>query len=338
MISPSSESMITSDLATLGEDNRRNLVELDDALRRTNMYRDDRPGAQARRDALADERRRELVMMPLTLSHVFAHRVGRAAAGAVALLAALVGILVVADPLLMQFVAWFVPGLNLGMLAMIVALKVLGVYVLATWVAEAWFARKMRRAIETSTDAYKDLDDLARGPVEIAQHAVARVDGISIGLFLAGATSLTLVCGYIGAIVGAVHELPYAWSLSAVARTGVLERNVDLLAFGIAAAITLAILVGRACKRVRPSALLDMLGHWASLAIAVVLGIVASYGTFHVFVAFGRGHLPSHDMRTIVALAATATIVLATAWSLLRWRRREHARIGLHSGPTKEDR
>ena len=84
------DSLITSDLAALGDDSRRSPTALDDALQTTNMYRDDRPGAEARRDALADERRRELVMMPLTLSHVFAHRVGRAAAGASAFVCTIV--------------------------------------------------------------------------------------------------------------------------------------------------------------------------------------------------------------------------------------------------------
>src|SRR5690606_13113931 len=61
------DTLISGDLAALGEDSRRSPLAIDDALRTTNMYRDDLPGAQARRDALADERRRELFMMPLAL-------------------------------------------------------------------------------------------------------------------------------------------------------------------------------------------------------------------------------------------------------------------------------
>src|SRR5688572_32869498 len=84
------EKMIARDLAALGENSRRDLPALDDALKTTDAYRDDQPGAKARRDALADDRRRELVLMPLTLAHVFAHRLGRAAAGGMAVLCSLV--------------------------------------------------------------------------------------------------------------------------------------------------------------------------------------------------------------------------------------------------------
>ena len=322
------EAMIKSDLAALGEDSRRNLVGLDDALRTTNMYRDDRPGAEARRDALADERRRELVMMPLTLSHVYAHRIGRAAAGAGALACTLVLVVMLADPLLMRFAAWLVPGLNVGMLVALTTIAVLAIYVVATWIAEAWFARRMRASINTGDDAYADLDQLARGPVEIAQHAVRRIDGLSTGLFLAGVTALVLVFGYISLIVGVIHEVTNAWSIAGVLGTGTLERNLEVLLVPLFGTTALAFFLGRGCQRDSESTLVKLLGHWGALVVAFVAILITAYVGFHVTVTMSTGHrLPSIDVRYGLGLGAAFAIVVAAAWALLWWRRRENARI-----------
>lgn len=330
--------MITSDLGALGEDSRRDPVGLDDALRTTNMYRDDRPGAEARRDALADERRRELVMMPLTLSHVFAHRVGRAAAGAAGLACTALLIVMLADPLLFRLAAWLVPGLDVGMLGALTAIALLSVYVIASWIAEAWFARRMRAAIKTGDDPYRDLDALARGPVELAQQAVRRIDGLSIGLFLAGITALALGFGYVAVIVGALHEFPYAWSIAGILESGALGGNLDVLVLAVVGVSVVALLVGRACDRdprgpgaahVSGAGMLCLLGHWSTL----VLALTAAFGT--AFVGFRALHmfdmrkaLPTTDMRYLLGIGATSAILGAATWALLWLRRRELARIG----------
>jgi hypothetical protein len=323
------DSLITSDLAALGDDSRRHLVGLDDALRTTNMYRDDRPGAEARRDALVDERRRELVMMPLTLSHVFAHRVGRAAAGAAGLACTVVLLAMLADPLLLRLAAWFVPGLNVGMLCALSAIVILKVYVLATWIAEAWFARRMRGAIQTGDDPYRDLDALARGPVEIAQHAVRRVDGISMGLFLAGFTAITLSFGYVGVIVGALHEFPHAWSITGILRSDALGKNLDVLVLALLGTAIVAFFVGRACQRVQGSALVRFLGHWSVLVIAGLAALATAYVGIHTLHMISmRRDLPSYELRELLGIGSTIAILGAVTWSLLWWRRREQARIG----------
>jgi len=325
------DARIAGDLAALGEDSRRDPVGLDDALRTTNMYRDAAPGAKARRDALAEERRRELVMMPLTLSHVFAHRVGRAAAGAAGLACTFVLLAMLADPLLLQVAAWFVPGLSVGMLIVLAALGVLAAYVVATWLAEAWFARRMRAAIRTGDDAYQDLDQLARGPLEIAQRAVDRVDGLSIGLFLAGASALAIAFGYVIVIVGAWHEISYAWSITAIAATGALARNLDVVVAAVLAVSAAGFVVGRACARETnlEASLSRTLGSWMALVIAAVVAIATLYNAFHMVVAFDLDHrLPSTEMRYGLAFGATTVGVLVLGYGLVWWRRREHARIG----------
>jgi hypothetical protein len=321
--------VIKSDLAELGEDSRREPIALDDALRTTNMYRDDRPGVEARRDALADERRRELVMMPLTLSHVFAHRVGRAAAGVAGMVCTAVLLAMLADPLLMHAAAWFVPGLNVGMLVALTAIAILGVYIVATLIAEAWFARRMRAAIAKGEDPYRDIDTLARGPVEIAQQAVRRVDGVSLALFLAGSSVVALGFGYVVAIVGALHEFPHAWQLAGIDRALALSKNVDVLMLAMMGAGFVAYLVGRGCQRGETSAIVRILGHWAALAVSLVVGFAtATVGFNTLYTIRLRRELPPSDVRFLLGIAAMVAIVGVAAWALLWWRRREAARIG----------
>lgn len=326
------DKVIARDLAALGENSRRDVPALDEALRTTDAYRDDRPGAEARRDALAEERRRELVLMPLTLAHVFAHRVGRIAAGGMAILVSIVMLAMLADPLLMRFAAWFVPGLNVGMLIVLAALKIVAAYVVATWIGEVWFARRMRKAIETGGDAYRDLEQLAQGPIDLAQRAVRRVDGWALGLLLAGAASVTLVFGYTVMVVGLNHTLSHAWSMIGILETGALERNVGTVAFGVLASCTAGLLAGRACAR---STRLDAdpvtraLGSWMALVVAGVIGIVMLYNVFHLAVNPGLlRRLPSAEERYGLAIGGTISVVLPLAWGLLFWRRREQARIG----------
>ncbi len=323
------DTLITSDLAALGEDSRRNVAPLDDMLRTTNMYRDDRPGAEARRDALADERRRELVMMPLTLSHVFAHRVGRAAAGAAGLGCAAVLLAMMADPLLMRLGAWFVPGMNLSILCTLTAIAILAAYVVATWAAEAWFARRMRAAIQTGDDPYRDLDALARGPVELAQDAVRRVDGVSLGLTLAGATAVVLAFGYLGVIVTSIHPPTYAWSVIGLLNTDALAKNIDVVTVAVIGASVLAFVLGRACRAGDASLLVRALGHWSTLAAAVFVGLTTAFAGIRTLLGLGmRRELPTMEVRFLLALGTAFAIVAGAAWLLLWWRRREVARIG----------
>ena len=319
---------IARDLAALGENSRRDVPALDEALRTTDAYRDDRPGAEARRNALAEQRRKELVLMPLTLAHVFTHRLGRAAAGGMALAVSLVMMAMIADPLLMRFAAWFIPGLNVGMLVLIGAIAILKAYVIASWVGEIWFARRMRAAIKTSSDAYEDIQQLAEGPLEIAQRAVARVDGWSMGLFLAGTSAVTLVYGYTVIVVGMNHTLSHAWSMIGIMNTHALENNAGILAWVLTVSGIASFVVARACARDRvgDSAFVRGLGRWPTLALAGALGIVVLYNMFHV--AAGTHRVVSAPQRIVVAFAASIAIYLPLAYGMLFWRRREQARIG----------
>jgi hypothetical protein len=325
---------IARDLTALGDNSRRDIPGLDTAhaLRSPNTgdaYRDDRPGAEARRNALAEERRRELVLMPLTLAHVFAHRLGRIAAGGMAVAVSALMMLMLFDPLLMRFAAWFVPGLNVGMLITLAALAIVGSYVVASWIGEYWFARRMRSAIKTSTDAYEDLEQLAQGPIDIAQRAVRRIDGWSVGLFLAGAASVTLVFGYLVIIVGTTHDISHAWSVTGILESGALQRNLGGLGIAVMACGAVAIVLGHACTREQTltAPIPRALASWTSLVVAGVVGVVVSYNTFHLMFGIHRAGLLSEKARLALTLGATVAIVLPLAWGTLFWRRREQARI-----------
>jgi hypothetical protein len=319
------DQMIDADLAALGENSKHNVPALDEALQRNDAYRDDRPGAEARRNALADERKRELVLMPLTLSHVFAHRIGRIAAGGMALLVSLKMLAILADPVLMRFAAWLVPGLSVTMLILMSALAIVCAYVVATWFAEAWFARRMRNAIKTGDDPHTDIDHLARGPLEIAHAAVQKVDGWSLGIFLAGVTTVTLVFGYVLVMVGMQHTISNAWQLS-TQTLDISRHNLGLLAFFGLACVTVAFLVGRACDGHGGQRLVRILSGWPVLAISAVIAIATAYQGLHVMLTW-RHRWPDQETRVLLAMGSAVTVFVPAAWALLFWRRREQARI-----------
>jgi hypothetical protein len=235
-----------------------------------------------------------------------------------------------ADPLVLRLAGWIVPGLNVGMLITLAALAILVCYVVASWVAEAWFASKMRATIKVSEDTYGDLDQLARGPIEVAQAAVQRVDGWSVGVVLAGLSAITLSFGYIVVFVGLQHTLSQAWSISGIIDSGSLQRNLPILCLAILMTIIGSVVVGRACMRDRraPSKVLEAASSWMSLAVTAVIGIATLYNASHMLVQTMRFDQPPDTHRNLLALGTTICIFLPSAWALLFWRRRENTRAG----------
>ena len=319
---------IAHDLAALGADNRRGLAELDEILRSSSVYRDDRPGAEARRDALAEDRRRELALMPLTLAHVFAHRVARAAAGAAAMLCTLVIVLALVDPMMMRLAAFMVPGLDIGLVLLLSAGFILVAYILATWIAEHRFAARMRRAITTRGEAYRDLDHLATGPLDVGQAMIRRSDGWSTGFPLAGVASFVPVAGYLVIVGEMFHPVSVAYSETFVLRSHSMTSNaaslVPPIAFGVAFAILVGILVAREHRFGRRG----VLDHWSMLPIGICVGMVWLYITFRMIGRYDAyGILPSVEHGKLVAYLGEAAIMLPTIWVVLFWRRREQLRI-----------
>lgn len=325
--------MITSDLAALDTEARREVPAMATALRETGVYRDGLAGAQARRDSLAEERRVQLALMPLAIAQVFAHRVGRAAAGAAAILCAIAGVLLLADPMLLRLVTWMIPGLglNLGMCMMLAATVILVAYVVGTWAAELWFTRQMRHAIETHADVYADLDQLARGPLEVAQKLVRRIDGWSVGLSLGGVILLTTVFGYLLVVAGAFQPLAVVLSTTSVFVERAATENLGPVIYALALGLGLAVALGRGCDREHrfgeASPLMQRVSHGSTLAFALVLGMGMLFATVRMVIHL-HDRLPSSQHRYLLAIGAEVALVALAGWATLWWRRREQRRLG----------
>lgn len=326
--------LVSTDVAALGDASRRDVPPREMALRDTGIYRDGRAGAEARRDQLASERRLQLALMPLSVAQVFAHRVGRAGAGLMAIACSAVMILLLADPVLLQIANLFLPGipLNLGLCILIASTLILATYVASTWAAEAWFSRRMRDSVTTNDDAYGDLDHLARGPIEVAQQLARKADGWAVGLLLAGVASLATVVGFLVVIVGAFRSGAVLMSTTEVFTMPGTTGNLGAVVFGFLAVIGGAFVVGRACERERRSgkepALLARLSHWKALAIGGVGLVALPYATFRAFSRIYMEGVPPNNMRYVLAIGGVGTVFLIASWGLLWWRRRERARLG----------
>jgi hypothetical protein len=332
---PSANDQLATDLAALRDDSRRDPLPLDEVLRSPGVYRNDRPGAKARRDALADERRVQLALMPLSLSHVYAHRIGRAAGGATAIACALTLLAFVADPMLLRVVQWIVPGLglNLGTCAAIAAAKILVAYVAGNWIGEWYFARKMRQAIETHDDVYSDLDHLARGPIDVGRELVRKVDTWSVGLAIAGVASLASMFAYLVVVAGAFRPASHLLSSTGVFVEHAATSNLGPVVYALFLAFVASVFVARACRREHrfpgaPSAT-RWLSHWLVLPLAFVAGIATLYISFRMIHHLDVRHaLPSQELRFGLAIGGEVVLLAFTVWGALFWRRIERKRIG----------
>ncbi len=326
------DDLLARDLAALGEASRRDLPARDAASRDAGIYRDGRAGADARRDALANERRIQLALMPLSVAQVFAHRVGRAAAGAMGVVCALAMVALVADPLALRVARWFVPGLglNIGMCLTITSTAVLVTYVVATWIAEAWFTRRMRAAIETHDDVFRDLDELARGPLDVAQRLVRKADGWAIGLSLAGIASLAAVVGYLVIVAGSFKSAAYVLSSTSVFDMDATRTNLGPMAYACAGGLLAGLLVGVTCdrehRRGAASVWVARLGHWAVIPLSLLGGLLTIYGIARMMSYDWLAMVPTEQRFGFALLGQAAFTALAT-WTLLWWRRRERARV-----------
>ena len=324
------DSLITSDLAALGDDSRRGLVGLEDTLRTKNMYRDDRAGAEARRDALAGERRVELAMMPLSLAHVFAHRVGRIAVGAAALLASFAVMAVLTDPALLRLASWmfdaYSHAVKLDHVLLLVMLALCAVYIVSVWIGEAWFARRMRETIRTSDEPYRDIDELAQGPLEIAQCAVKRLDALVIGFSLAGGAALVLSFGYLAVMVKLPDFGYSSWYYSGLLHPAAAERNVDVLVLAVFITMGFSVWLARAVRLDRLG-VPKVLGHWSTLVSVCALALAIGYISADTMTKI-RHYAPSPELRYLLGVGSTAVVCGTATWLLLAWRRREQARIG----------
>lgn len=327
MTEHSVDALIASDLAALGTENRRDQGSLDALLRSSGVYRDDSAGTEARRDALAHLRRRELATLPLALAHVFARRVARAAAGGAAFVGAIFMLAGMAGAYQGADAVWGPIMPRRALAVAVFANLVLGVYIVATWLAERAFERRMRAAIAVTGDAHADLDRLGEGPLEAGRRLVERADRWAIGLVIAGATASAVMLGAILAL--GASSARWHGGMQAVA------HNAELLATVAAGGLIVALGLAHACRQerwaVQPAWWMRLLSHWAVPVVAVsALIYVVGHADEAVQQLSARSPaaaLPDLGWRLRIAIGGGLAVLALVSWAVLAWRRREHARL-----------
>lgn len=331
MTQRATENLIASDLVALADESGGGLPEFAETATALagggSPYRDDRPGAEARRRALVEDRLLEVALLPLSLARVYVHRVARAAAGGAALLAAAAVMVGVLDPWTGRALA-ILSGMSLPVLApVLIGFAALGAYLVAGLVAEHQVERRLRACVRGRGELYADIEHLAAArPLDAVRRMVDAVDAVAVALPLLGASLALAVAGFLTAFsflpMGNMASVAY-YSLGPVALVTVLS---------IAFVIDLA----RACARERRSpsrpALLLAAEHWGTLVAGGLVGaFVLWYGARLVDLRFA-GVVPGEGKRLLLIAAAVTAVVLPLTWGLLWLRRREQQRVAPGAG------
>jgi hypothetical protein len=340
-VKTSADRVIDGDLAALGDASRQHLPTIDASLDSTavhrsstphaSAYRDDLPGVEARRNSLADARRRELALMPLTLSQIYAHRVGRAAAGAAAILCALGLLVVIDDRFLVRLTAYFIPGFAIGVYALVSIAFVLVTYQVAHWIAESRFTERMRELVSKGPDAYRDLDQLAVGPFAVAAEKVRRVDQVSLVLPLVGIALLAPLLAFVGFIGTLAIEMNFGVRSidTFLAMTSDMGPVLVALLAGVVVTCLLGYVIGREHRHGAPAMWVRWIGHWGVLVVAFVLAIGVGGGAMLSAFRMQAAYIPPPMFaQYLLALGGEAVFLLPSIWFFLWWRRRERWRLG----------
>jgi len=321
------DDVICSDLAALGAETAGAIPDFTALSAKLTgsggPYRDDQPGAEARRRALRDERARELALMPLAYERVFVHRVSRAAGGAVAILVVAGALLLSTDLWTQRLVYLLIGQPTAPLLAALLGFKVLAGYVLAGWVAERYYERRLRGVLDVAGDTYTDIENLeAADPAREARRLVDRVDAAAIALPLAGVVTGGLLVGML------TFFSDHGYSALAL-----LHEGRSVLAPAAFAGILVAVILGYACagerRLVDRSPLLRAAEHWAVLAAGGAAAIAGLW--FAARTSFGMhayGIIPGSATSLVLGAVGLAGLVLPATWVALWWRRREHRRLG----------
>jgi hypothetical protein len=315
------DKLVTTDLAALATDSRRQLPAVDDMLRAIDARR---PGEH--RDATPVAGFGDLALV--RLAGVFAHRAARAAMGAMAVLCTLV-----------LLVALYAPGVDprdrwppratwcmrvldqeAVSLAASVALLMLATYAIAGRLALGWFERILRGPSE---------DGASLAPTE-RRRLTGSLDRWSIILGIAGVTCVTTLLGVMAFTLGRERWEVF---LNDGPELGTMftDRLRDLTV-AVASVLVAAVLLALACTHPRRARWVGVLEHRATAVMGVVIGLVTMYVGF----ARDAGPLsPNNDfttpataLRTALTAAGTFAVFLVTTSVTLRRRRREDLETG----------
>lgn len=266
----------------------------------------------------------------LALAEVSTRRIGRAAAGALAFASALWLIAVLHNPLAYSLAfhdrgRWLWWLFYERVVVWVIALSVLGARLIGSALAERAFERHLRRA----------LADPAQPPLEVERRLVRRVDGWSIALRIAGATSLATVFAVVRLVFGGGFGGFFQAHGPRV--DDVVTLALRCLALAIPPCVAAAVALGRSCAREpvgSTSRTLRVLEHRATLIVGLTLAaIAASAGATLDFglddISFPASAQPSRGaLAGLIALASLAALLVTTSVTLRR-RRRERARASV---------
>lgn len=287
-------------------------------------YRDDAPGAAARRRSLLEARLRELALMPVALERVFVHRVSRAAAGAVAVLGVATALAASIDPFTHRLLYMFIGQPTGALAAALLVGGVLAAYVVAGLVAERLFERRVRRGTETGPDTHADIERLAAvGAPDEARRLLDQVDAAAVALPLAGVVSGGVLLG-----------LLVFFSDPGYSALGLVAESRTELTCAVLGAMVAGLLVGGACVRHRRlpdgSPLVRAGQHGAVLILGVVLVIATLwYASRTAFGLHAYGILPGRGTGMLLAALGVAALAVPATWAALRLRAREQRRLEL---------
>jgi hypothetical protein len=304
--------IVTTDLAALAADSRRLVPALDDMLREASE------GALRRRQRAV--LRGELAL--LSFANVFAHRVGRAAAGAMGLLCALVLLIVLYGPGVDRVTGfnpwWWVLERETVPITVTVAALVLATYAVSVSLAR----RRFERAVRARDPQPAHVPEVAR--------LVGAADGWSVGFAIAGVTSVVMVVAVATLVVGWDNWNPF-WCFGCDPREALFDDRRRDLGVLLAAVVAAALALGAACARPRWAGWLRAFEHRLVVPAGLVLGSVAVYAWATLDVGpigwDAQDEIPSSALRTALAVAGTLAIFLVSAGGALWWRRRERDRL-----------
>jgi hypothetical protein len=222
----------------------------------------------------------------------------------------------------------WVVGDHITLVAAVAAL-VLGAMPLGAAIADRGLARRLARG---------PTDESADARLALARRLVRRLDGVSLGIAIAGGSAIVSVFAIVELAIGDsywaffTHHGPLADGMLRPLRREV----VAAVAASFTAGLALAEAAGCARRARRMACGLALLAHPTVTVAAVTLGTIASVMWLRLdsgasYIAGAAADLPSRALEGGLTAALTGAVVIVASGLALRRRRREHERTGVNA-------